>query len=283
MAVTIWSGKSLLDQTTHICLHVTGLDKPSNNRKTGPMVQTWIMCKAERPATARYLGLDAAICGDCPHRAGSCYVTLAHAPAAIYRTAKPIEPGTSGALLVRGRAVRLGAYGDPAAVPFEVWAELLQFATSWTGYTHQWRTCDQRLQKYCMASVDSPQERDEAHDLGWRTFRVVEPGTWGARGEALCAASEHAINKLQCIQCGLCSGHGGRGTGDIFIHAHGSAGVMRAYRQNFLSEHSYPGGSHGPAFGVHQATLDPGGSSNGAVMAARVATDAIAPTETVDA
>lgn len=78
----------------------------------------------------------------------------------------------AGELPVRG-----GSYGDPAAVPFEVWEALFSKAKNWTAYTHHWRTCDQRLKKYAMASVDSPEERDEAQALGWRTFMVVPEET----------------------------------------------------------------------------------------------------------
>lgn len=281
MAVTIWSGKSLLDRTTDICLHLTGTDKPSNNRKTGPMLQTWIMCKDDHPAVARILGLDAAICGDCPHRAGSCYVTLAHAPAAIYNNSHPVPQGTSPMLMASGQAVRLGAYGDPAAVPFEVWGNLLKLAATWTGYTHQWRTCDQRLQKYCMASVDSLEERDEAHDLGWRTFRVVPIDDYGVHGETLCAASERAISKLKCIECRLCSGHGGRGTTDVYIPVHGSKSILRSYERNFPQAPRVHGG---PAIGVRtQDALVPGGPRVGVNAQGRVSTDANTLTELVDA
>ena len=35
--------------------------------------------------------------------------------------------------------VRIGSYGDPAAVPTRVWAELLRYVTHWTGYSHFWK------------------------------------------------------------------------------------------------------------------------------------------------
>ena len=102
--------------------------------------------------------------------------------------------------------VRIGSYGDPAAVPTRVWAELVRYRRHWTGYTHMWKPktcskcwgsgetdgpinqrqtcpfcngsetvdrCDPDLKRYCMASVDTPEERAEAQALGWRTFMVV--------------------------------------------------------------------------------------------------------------
>jgi hypothetical protein len=38
-----------------------------------------------------------------------------------------------------GRLVRLGSYGDPAAVPVWVWQAVMKQADGGTGYTHQWK------------------------------------------------------------------------------------------------------------------------------------------------
>ena len=46
--------------------------------------------------------------------------------------------------------IRLGSYGDPAAVPIEIWDNLCSVAANYTGYTHQWATCDPNLKNYCM-------------------------------------------------------------------------------------------------------------------------------------
>jgi hypothetical protein len=122
------------------------------------------------------------------------------------------------------RMVRLGAYGDPAAVPQEVWMNLLHRAKGWTGYTHQWREPQfEYLKKWCMASVDSPGETLIAQSCGWRTFRVrqfnIEAYT-GTR-EVVCPASDEQGAKLQCIQCGVCSGTEGKGTSNVVIKVHG--------------------------------------------------------------
>ena len=77
--------------------------------------------------------------------------------------------------------MRLGAYGDPAAIPFDVLRDLMfapdQFKHH-TGYTHQWmlQHIDQRYRFLLMASVESECQQDLATSMGWRTFRVVEQG-----------------------------------------------------------------------------------------------------------
>ena len=135
--------------------------------------------------------------------------------------------------------VRIGSYGDPAAVPTRVWAELLRHVTHWTGYTHMWRpkwcgdcaegrtvsdcrNCwkpDLELRRYCMASVDTPEEREEAQALGWRTFFVV-PEFQKDMGETtrfkfppiaakdiLCPATDpHPKRNATCSTCLLCRG-----------------------------------------------------------------------------
>ena len=40
----------------------------SGNRKTGVMVQTWIIRDDVHPVVASRTGADASICGNCPHR-----------------------------------------------------------------------------------------------------------------------------------------------------------------------------------------------------------------------
>lgn len=58
-----------------------------------------------------------------------------------------------------GLPVRLGTYGDPAAVPTVVWQTVLAQSAMHTGYTHQWRTCDQTLAHWCMAGPPGGQAR----------------------------------------------------------------------------------------------------------------------------
>lgn len=95
--------------------------------------------------------------------------------------------------------LRLGAYGDPAALPEKVIKSLTKASGKWTGYTHQhnhtW------LQPYCMASVETTLDAMRLQKLGWRTFRQ---GTNVLKNEVTCP---HVTHKVQCIDCKLCDGH----------------------------------------------------------------------------
>jgi hypothetical protein len=130
---------------------------------------------------------------------------------------------------VRGRSVRLGAYGDPAAIPFETWGQFVTAAAGWIGYTHQWRRCDPRFRTIVMASVDSVAEFREAQRYGWRTFRVLpSKETVLQRNECRCPASDEMQHRTTCERCQLCRGQS-RPARSIAIVAHGHNGVMTAF------------------------------------------------------
>lgn len=210
----IYSGPSQLDGQPIVAL-ATGLTRKSANSKTGPMLQAYILRADEHPVHAVRTGADASVCGDCPLRPAlanggpQCYVNKGFGPAATYRAEHvdidPIELGARAR--VRKLPIRLGAYGDPAAVPAIVWRELVQ-DNRWTGYTHQWRSAFD-LRDLCMASVGSEAEAAEAHAAGWRTFRVRRPGDALMPGEIACPASAEAGKRTTCAQCGLCDGKRG--------------------------------------------------------------------------
>ncbi len=215
--VLVYDGPSSLDPSRNVVVILTGLKGDSHNSKTGGMVQAWILLRDDHPSEALASGSDVAICGECPHRPNekgrTCYVNPM-GPATVwraywrenYRYHTPEE----AAPLLAGRQLRLGAYGDPAAVPVEVWRALLQHVDGWTGYTHQWRQAPD-LKPFVMASVDSPAEYNEAHEQGWRTFRVrrVEKDgtTEGLFGnEIVCPAALEAGKRTTCEECNLCRG-----------------------------------------------------------------------------
>ena len=80
----------ILFENDLIVVIATGLVRPSDNAKTGGMVQIWILVKAENPVAASKSGADEAVCGDCPLRGvnGServCYVNLGQAPLGIWK------------------------------------------------------------------------------------------------------------------------------------------------------------------------------------------------------
>ncbi len=124
---------------------------------------------------------------------------------------------------IAGRKVRLGTYGDPAAVPAWVWAALLRKASGHTGYTHQWASGKaDHVKQWCMASADTPKESFDAWANGWRTFRVRTADTWLAGREFICPASEEANKRLTCSTCMACSGGIDSGKASVAIVVHGS-------------------------------------------------------------
>jgi len=221
-----------------IVMIVTGFSG-SSNRKTGAeLLQTYILRDDMHPVEASRTGADKAICGDCKHRGlrddegmrieGSreCYVNLGQGVTIVHKSHARGHYETCAiedlAEAFDGKLIRLGTYGDPAAVPESVWVSMLSESAGRTGYTHQWR--DARfawLKAYVMASVDTLEEAAEAQAAGWRTFRVAPAVGWTReKTEALCPASEEAGKLLQCQDCQLCSGIKGKGKRNIVIPNH---------------------------------------------------------------
>lgn len=223
----IYDGPSAIDGEPIIAV-VTALRK-SRNSKTGNMVQTYILRRDLHPIEAVRTGADVSICGGCVHRGDdtgkgrSCYVTLAHGPSNVWRSFQrgiyPVVDPADVARIVAGRMVRLGTYGDPAAVPLDVWQALVSQAAGWTGYSHQWRTLGREWSKLVMASADSLADRFIARDLGFRTFRV---GGEQAANEVICPASAEAGRKTVCADCRACMGTSGKARADIVIAPHGA-------------------------------------------------------------
>ena len=215
-SVIAYRGGSLLDGETRVVVLLTGLHGNSDNRKTGRVVQAHILVDERRPADAARDGTDAAICGDCPRRrtperGTTCYVSLAMGYPQIgeklIANEYPRVSGAEAAEFVAGSFVRIGAYGDPAAVPVGFWMQLAGRSSAWTAYTHQWRVAPE-LRPIAMASVESESERAQARMAGWRTFRVrgAEPVEALAVGEMMCPASVEGGKRQECATCRMCSG-----------------------------------------------------------------------------
>jgi hypothetical protein len=235
--IILWEGASMLDGAPIVAIAI-GLQTGSTNSKTGAMLQTYILRADVHPLDAIASGEDASICGDCPHRGTvsdgkntgrTCYVQVGQGPAAVYKAYKAGKyPRASAADLYevgKRRIVRLGTYGDPAAIPSDVWARLICFAVAHTGYTHQWRK-NQDLRGILMASADSLEEGIEAQAAGWRTFRVAMRAEAKQSSEAVCPASAEAGKKLTCAECLLCHGSGQGLRKSIVIQPHGGFAVM---------------------------------------------------------
>jgi len=238
MSVKFYDGKSTIDGG-QVMGYISGEHKPSANRKTGPALQVGVMVADMHPCEAAKTGNDHSVCGSCPlrpsvHKAAKeageqvgddpCYVSLFFKGAQWRGLSKnKTRAGVVAAYVADADFVRFGEYGNMSALPREVIEPLLKSAKKWTLYEHEWRKPgNQWLQQYAMASVHSEEERREANELGWRTFRIVSQGQEPGPGEIVCPYETHEI---QCIKCGLCNGvkPGGdwwKQGADIAIHSH---------------------------------------------------------------
>lgn len=224
----VWRGVSSFDGITPIVAIITGLDGSSRNPKTGKMAHLWFLVADMTPRQAVQTGADRAICWQCGLRGNGCYVVIENAPRAIYAKFaaggyRDIDPAVINAHLIQKRLpLRLGAYGDPAAVPLPLIHTLTTGLVAHTGYTHAWRNRPD-LAPYVMASVDNPIELSYATALGFRTFRTRAPEQELAAGELTCPASDEAGHRTTCAECTLCDGmtEGDRRR-SIAIIAHGS-------------------------------------------------------------
>ena len=238
----VYQGPSQLDGSPIVVIAI-GFKSGSKNSKTGDMIQTYILRSDMTPVEAIRSGDDAAICGDCKHRGTvadgkntgrTCYVNTGQGPTIVFKTwlAGGYPMFTVGTDSAEGRVVRLGTYGDPAAVPVWVWTMLLRGAVGHTGYTHQWDKPGiiEDFKLLTMASADTVEEAQRAQSAGWRTFRVAmrgeEHGRRAQLREAVCPASEEAGRVLQCHECLACGGKATGRHGSIVIQAHGGTAVM---------------------------------------------------------
>lgn len=225
----LYEGDSRLENVL-ITVVATGFKQKSKNTKTGNTIQTFILVDRMKPVDAWHEGADYAVCGDCVHRGvktgkRSCYVNLGHAPTQVWKAYKrgKYQPIIHNAELFSGRTVRIGSYGDPVAVPIEIWENIISHTNNVLAYTHLWRLPEaQDYKSFCMASCDTETDRLIAKELGWRTFRIVPNGTEPSEklmhNEMVCTNTTHNI---QCNQCKLCNGNIYKSAKDIVIEAHG--------------------------------------------------------------
>lgn len=230
----IYRGPSLLDGAPIVVIAIVS----SKNSKTGDMVQTYILRDDMDPRDANRSGADYSICGNCPLRgiAGAvthakgeilakgraCYVRIDQGPLTVYRgLSRGLYPDAmtreARAAIGRGRMVRVGAYGDGAAVPFSVWNDITSDAAGHTAYSHQAGidSADYRPSFY-MRSVQSLAEAQAAWQNGERTFRVVASETDAVKGQEIICPSP----RVSCKDCGLCAGNAKRAK-SIAIPVHG--------------------------------------------------------------
>lgn len=242
----IYRGPSLLDGAPIVAVALV----KSRNAKTDNMVQTYIIRSDMDPRDANRTGADYAICGSCPHRGKaellgttaypakvdglaperSCYVVMGQGPLQVW---KSLQAGKypdalnhrAIAPLGAARMVRLGTYGDPAAVPEYVWLSLISEAKGHTAYSHQGDNPGADFNpQLMMRSADSLAEAAFAWGRGERTFRVLRKGEEPIAGREIDCPSSRGV---ACIACGLCGGASvkaksitipGHGAGAVHIH-----------------------------------------------------------------
>ena len=240
----IYQGPSLIDGASIVCIAIV----KSSNGKTGDMLQTYIIRSDISPMTASKTGADYSICGDCVHRGKAaegdnkqalertCYVNLYHGPSQVFKgLQRGIYPNASPediATLGSGRMVRLGTYGDPAAIPQHIWDNLLSNAIGHTGYTHQHQGKAKPNYAQMMYSADNASEAKQAQAKGFRTFRVIPVKEYKQalstghtallNSEILCPASKEMDYRTTCDNCKLCSGNTIKAK-SIAIVAHGTS------------------------------------------------------------
>lgn len=241
----IYSGPSKIDGSPIVAIYLQG----SRNTKTGrSMSQVYILQADIDPITANRTGVDYGICGDCPHRGvadpdkvsglavgRSCYVNIGQGPLGTWRAYNrgSYQPATLEELpsIGAGQTIRLGAYGDPLAIPSHILRALLSKSKGHTSYTHASGLLPDATMSHSMLSADSPEQALEAHNKGLRTFRVIPIKQWQDKGkesllpnEILCPASKEAGAKVTCSDCLLCSGQHTKAK-SIAIPAHGSGKI----------------------------------------------------------
>lgn len=234
----IYKGPSELDGAPIVAIATV----QSHNVKTGAMLQIWILADNGRdPLENNRLGNDFSICGNCPlkgipapHKAKGtaekrpCYVTLYHAPLNVWKTYMRGNYAVCGfdqlARYGEGQNIRLGAYGDPAAIPPAVVSELLSMAKNWTGYSHQFDLMDKARRRYwgsaVMVSADTLADAVKHWAENRRTFRMVSDVSDVMPNEVICPATPEGGKRTTCANCNLCKGSD-IGAKSVAVVAHG--------------------------------------------------------------
>lgn len=229
----LWEGPSQFDPSVTIGAIMV---YHSDNRKTGNIPQVYIMRKDVNPCVTLRDGRDQAVCGNCPLRAkpygcGACYVAIHRGPFAVWKNwnaglyeSRDVLPDRRPEL---PRTVRVGAYGDPLAVPFRVWNALAKLFPVLLGYTHSWKDYPAHAKRW-MASCHTQEDIELANSRGLSTFTALSQGGEVPIGSFSCLYSKR--DTINCANCRLCFGDSTR-TRNVFIDVHGPANKVTAYKR----------------------------------------------------
>ncbi len=183
----------------------------STNTKTGDIPQITILPMDVKPTDALKTGQDEDVCGNCPLRPKlfnsdthdkPCYVNCGFAPNAIARSKTIIDFQTKSIFDI----IRIGAYGDSAAVEKKALLKMVSLAKKVLNYTHAW--ADKKfnyLKAFSMASVHSLEEKLQANKLGFRTFRTVKYACSKLDPDEI--VCPNFTRSIICKACKLCIGN----------------------------------------------------------------------------
>jgi hypothetical protein len=241
--LVLYCGKSMLSEQRIVAIATLY----SANAKTGDMAQLWILPAEISPLAALKQNHNSGVCGRCalqgvydPKRGKMvdrvCYVNIGQAPLAIWQAYRrgryPTYNPRRHANLIRGRRVRLGASGDPAALPIRVLRDLVALSSGHARYTHQAFTIDRRradlVAEFCMISCETATQHVEAIKRGWRPFTVIRADQQPPAGSIQCPFYSHGV---QCGSCLLCGGTSRRAK-PVYVIAHGKVGLNLVAVQN---------------------------------------------------
>jgi hypothetical protein len=232
----LYEGPSRIDKEPIIVI----MTYTSSNEKTGDIPQVWLLPHGVHPHQARVEGHDTRVCGGCIFAGNrGCYLGWFELKSIQDSyTRGNYSDWDHAAWWMRRNApsvIRIGAYGDPAAAPLEVWERLAALPSgkpgpsgqastaTLIGYTQLWRSPLARgLERFCMASTKSPTEYADAKRRGWRSFRVALPEDAAcAQAQVRCPATDS--DEDTCKGCRLCSG--GASGPDVMEPIHGNPRV----------------------------------------------------------
>ena len=203
----------------------TGFERPSVNRKTGDMIQVWILLIDQSPVAGIQSGLDAlTICIGCPFASGEgCYVNPGQAPLMIWQAYhRGSYPTLRDYSVFQSRGVRFGAYGNPSLIPLKIVKAIRRRAGKTTGYFHDWKANRDasKYNRYFMASTDTLESLEEAKAEGLRVFHASREKPSGKFVTCL-----NVTRGKTCAECGICNGGDGP---DVWVPLHGS-GAKKAF------------------------------------------------------